>query len=225
MVDHATLRELAMAATPGPWQYFEKPKYDEHHVSLPIEGTSLRRPLFVDGCNSDRPEADAMFIAAANPATMQALLNEIEAQRDLLAKSAGDLDVLAIALDVGLTPRETLVERCRAEIAQVRAAMQSMRHAAAAMADLSIKLLERMGLAEQAQHGRLLLQELREAGAECPTIDACVTGCQGHCRELPDTDRAWPMPLACAFSDACPDGCRGTCQTAVGGDSDGGEAD
>lgn len=56
---------MSAAHTPGPWEYFYKPKYDEHHVSLPLPGQTMRLALFVDGCPSERPEADARLIAAA----------------------------------------------------------------------------------------------------------------------------------------------------------------
>ena len=51
--------------TPGPWTYFYKHKYDEHHVSLPLAGQTMKLALFEDGCPSERPEADARLIAAA----------------------------------------------------------------------------------------------------------------------------------------------------------------
>ena len=72
------LKALAEAATPGPWTYFPKPKYNEHHVSIPIDGSGMRRALFDDGCQTDRPEADAKFIAAANPERILALIAENE---------------------------------------------------------------------------------------------------------------------------------------------------
>lgn len=67
------LESLARDATPGPWVYFPKPKYNEHHVSLPIAGSSMRAALFDDGCRTERPEQDAKFIAAANPQNVLAL--------------------------------------------------------------------------------------------------------------------------------------------------------
>ena len=81
MIDTTKLRELAQKATPGPWHYFEYPKYKEHHVSLPIAGSGMLRALFSDGCETDNPAADAEYIAAANPATVLALLDEIDRLR------------------------------------------------------------------------------------------------------------------------------------------------
>jgi hypothetical protein len=67
------LVSLAREATPGPWRYFPKSKYNEHHVSLPVEGGSMRLALFADGCRTERPEQDAKFIAEANPQTVLSL--------------------------------------------------------------------------------------------------------------------------------------------------------
>lgn len=50
--------------TPGPWTYFHKAKYSEHHVSLPSNG-GMRLALFPNGCPTENPEHDARLIAAA----------------------------------------------------------------------------------------------------------------------------------------------------------------
>lgn len=77
-LDIEALKAVALAATPGPWDYFFKHKYNEHHVSLPIEGSGMRRALFQSGCKTDRPVEDAQFIAAANPAAVLALIERLE---------------------------------------------------------------------------------------------------------------------------------------------------
>ena len=82
-IDTQQLRELAQKATPGPWTYFPYPKYKEHHVSLPIDGSGMTMPLFPDGCQTSRQREDAEFIAAANPATVLALLDEIDRLRTI----------------------------------------------------------------------------------------------------------------------------------------------
>lgn len=63
---------MSGAHTPGPWVYFYKHKYDEHHVSLPLIGQSMRLGLFDDGCRSENAEANARLIAAA-PELLEAL--------------------------------------------------------------------------------------------------------------------------------------------------------
>lgn len=52
------------AATPAPWSYFYKHKYNEHHVSVPAyEDSNFKMALFPDGCPSG--ESDSQFIAHA----------------------------------------------------------------------------------------------------------------------------------------------------------------
>ena len=80
-IDTTKLRELAQKATPGPWTYFHYPKYKHHHVSVPIDGSSMTLLLFQDGCQTTKPKEDAEYIAAANPATVLELLDEIDRLR------------------------------------------------------------------------------------------------------------------------------------------------
>ena len=54
-----------MSYTPGPWEAFYKRKYDEWHVSVPMEDSSMRLGLFADGVKTTCPKADAYLIAAA----------------------------------------------------------------------------------------------------------------------------------------------------------------
>ena len=83
------LKELALGATQGGWVYFPKPKYREHHVSVPIEGSTSLCGLFQDGCPTENAESDAAYIAAACPAN---ILPFIESYEELLAAAKGYLD-------------------------------------------------------------------------------------------------------------------------------------
>lgn len=49
--------------TPGPWSVFYKHKYDEWHVSVPLESGGMKLGLFLDGCPTG--EHDARLIAAS----------------------------------------------------------------------------------------------------------------------------------------------------------------
>lgn len=102
MKNYDELQKLAEAATPGPWAYFPKPKYNEHHVSLPIDGSGMRRALFDTGCETDRPEQDARFIAAANPAAIKELLSELTTLRAIAeASMCSDCKGARIVLEGG----------------------------------------------------------------------------------------------------------------------------
>lgn len=78
-IDTKKLRELANAATPGPWFVNEDANYGNIWVdsSVTKEGVAL-----CDGGDWIGPcAANAAFIAAANPQTVLELLDEIERLR------------------------------------------------------------------------------------------------------------------------------------------------
>ena len=108
-IDHAELRRLAIAATPGPWtadgDLVAQPR---GHYRIPICGG--------DQCNFLIP-VDAEFIAAANPMTVLALLDEVDRLRALLGEAADKIDDLhadTVMLRGGLPSEYTraLSERC-----------------------------------------------------------------------------------------------------------------
>lgn len=84
MIDEQKLRELAEAATPGPW----------HWDSDPIKGDPLDRVRFrvvatgrtITQCyyssSDDMAQKEAEWIATANPATITALLDELQNLRN-----------------------------------------------------------------------------------------------------------------------------------------------
>ncbi len=82
MTDHAELRRLAEAATPGPWTLYVPEDY-QGPEELPGYGVECAEGRAIvwgalepeTGCQFDR---DAEFIAAANPNTILALLDEID---------------------------------------------------------------------------------------------------------------------------------------------------
>ncbi|HHX4272514.1 TPA: ead/Ea22-like family protein [Pseudomonas aeruginosa] len=91
MSDRAELRRLAKAATPGPWTLYAPEDY-QGPEELPGYGVECAEGRAIvwgalepeTGCQFDR---DAEFIAAANPKTVLALLDEIDglkAEKDAL---------------------------------------------------------------------------------------------------------------------------------------------
>ena len=76
-MDDAELRRLAAAATPGPWEYREMVEPGSAGVTHPHGWVDA---VIACGANEMR---DAAYIAAANPATMLALLDRLEkAEKD-----------------------------------------------------------------------------------------------------------------------------------------------
>lgn len=88
MIDTNELRKLCTSATPGPW-YISAPS--EQAVWYDIKD---RRYLIADTSNGFTDDGNAEFIAAANPATVLALLDELEKQKsraDILEETVNRL--------------------------------------------------------------------------------------------------------------------------------------
>jgi hypothetical protein len=81
------LRELCerhRGATPGPWACFYKQKYDEWHVSVPVNGpTAMKLALFPNGIPTECREADANAIGGIHEmlAALHDAADEIERLR------------------------------------------------------------------------------------------------------------------------------------------------
>lgn len=89
MTDHAELRRLAEAATPGPWRDVKSQAWVSRNSQGPSDKTGS---VLIAVCgkmkdrelvrfNADRWRANAAFIAAANPIAILALLDEVERLR------------------------------------------------------------------------------------------------------------------------------------------------
>lgn len=83
---------LDAGPTPGPWDAFHKHKYDEWHVSVPLPRGTMRLALFTDGCPTERPQADAEYIAACNPSNMRAIVAHIDAQAAEIERLRAELE-------------------------------------------------------------------------------------------------------------------------------------
>ncbi|MGU4290173.1 ead/Ea22-like family protein [Escherichia coli] len=80
-IDKRALREAAEKATPGPWR----------RASTQFNGITHGKFSFTkeDIIASAPEKRDAIFIAAANPATVLALLDELEAAEKRIAEPSG----------------------------------------------------------------------------------------------------------------------------------------
>lgn len=82
--------------TPGPWNAFPKPKYGEWHVSVPVDGWSMKLGLFPEGVpTGERAEADARLIASS-PDLLEACQRAFD-QTDKVARPA-DWEMLRAAI-------------------------------------------------------------------------------------------------------------------------------
>ncbi|HBM7603651.1 TPA: ead/Ea22-like family protein [Enterobacter hormaechei subsp. xiangfangensis] len=78
-IDKRALREAAEKATPGRWEYYPGNTSIEYNVDSMDEGQGSI--VYVDSGDFTKKQTDlnGAFIAAANPATVLALLDELEA--------------------------------------------------------------------------------------------------------------------------------------------------
>jgi Ead/Ea22-like protein len=78
-----TLRQLAEAATPGPWET------DDPYIVMSVQDGKivyLANTADLD-CDIYQTEHNAAYIAAANPTAILALFDTIDAQRKLLERA------------------------------------------------------------------------------------------------------------------------------------------
>lgn len=85
-IDKRELREAAEKATPGPWEYYPGNTSIEYNVDSMVEDQGSI--VYVDSGDFTQKQTDlnGAFIAAANPATVLALLDELEAAKKRIAE-------------------------------------------------------------------------------------------------------------------------------------------
>jgi len=91
-IDKRALREAAKKATPGPWYVHDKPCEDGNYGIDTSDKEFLAEAVVWWGFarQSIWREEDAKFIAASNPVTMLALLDELEAAEKRIAELESD---------------------------------------------------------------------------------------------------------------------------------------
>ncbi|MDV5847443.1 ead/Ea22-like family protein [Enterobacter hormaechei] len=130
-IDKCALREAAEKATPGPWYVHDKPCEDGNYGIDTSDKEFLAEAVVWWGFarQSIWREEDAKHIAAANPSTVLALLDELEAAGKRIAELEAREVVLPSAQDVHpLGPQSakifcefhrSIVNRCADEIRKV----------------------------------------------------------------------------------------------------------
>ncbi|MFB4584462.1 ead/Ea22-like family protein [Enterobacter hormaechei subsp. oharae] len=85
-IDKRALREAAEKATPGRWEYYPGNTSIEYNVDSMVEDQGSI--VYVDSGDFTQKQTDlnGTFIAAANPATVLALLDELEAKDKRIAE-------------------------------------------------------------------------------------------------------------------------------------------
>lgn len=99
-IDKRALRDAAEKATPGPWYVHDKPCEDGNYGIDTSDKEFLAEAVVWWGFSRQSiwREEDAKHIAAANPATVLALLDELEAkdrriaeQKEVMRQAASDI--------------------------------------------------------------------------------------------------------------------------------------
>jgi hypothetical protein len=102
-IDKQALREAAEKATPGPWYVHDKPCEDGNYGIDTSDKEFLAEAVVWWGFSRQSiwREEDAKHIAAANPATVLALLDELEAKDKQIAdlKEAFSIALFAAGID------------------------------------------------------------------------------------------------------------------------------
>lgn len=108
------LREAAEKATPGEWKRMMR---NSDELMTTFHGVAIGN-VFVELTTGKRDIFDAEFIAAANPATVLALLDELEAAENNLI----DSECHVAELEESLRDKQALLEAAEKRIAELQVA-------------------------------------------------------------------------------------------------------
>lgn len=128
-IDKQALRNAAKIATPGPWYVHDKPCEDGNYGIDTSDKEFLAEAVVWWGFarQSIWREEDAKFIAAANPATVLALLDELEAKD---RQNALDVQIKARLCRESNSLHDRLRE-AESRIAELKASHSNLREAMA----------------------------------------------------------------------------------------------
>ncbi|HIA6327235.1 TPA: ead/Ea22-like family protein [Escherichia coli] len=140
-IDKRELREAAEKATPGPWEYYPGNTSIEYNVDSMVEDQGSI--VYVDSGDFTQKQTDlnGAFIAAANPATVLALLDERERNQQYIKRR--DQENEDIALTVGKLRVELEAEKQRAKVlfmenARLKSGIAGLIHLGIRYADVDV---------------------------------------------------------------------------------------
>ena len=159
MIDTNALRKLCKSATPGPWDYciWDNDSYEimagEPNAEGTIDGPTVVEPDASDeeGYGGVKRFDDAKFISAANPATVLALLDEVENTRKAMNAAKNVIK----SQELTISHMRSKADRNNEAVTT----LDSERAANAAMTD------ERDAMIETMHHMRAELEKLRTVEA------------------------------------------------------------
>lgn len=109
-IDKQALREAAEKATPGEWKRMMR---NSDELMTTFHGIAIGN-VFVELTTGKRDIFDAEFIAASNPATMLALLDELEAKDRKILKLEKLAEAESVGADKAATSCVEWMKRCHA---------------------------------------------------------------------------------------------------------------
>lgn len=146
-IDKRELREAAEKATPGPWEYYPGNTSIEYNVDSMVEDQGSI--VYVDSGDFTQKQTDlnGAFIAAANPATVLALLDERERNQQYIKSRDQENEEIALTvgkLRVELEGKDSKIANLTAERDALREGeMGDARHSnTRAAADIYFQLVE-----------------------------------------------------------------------------------
>ncbi|WP_096968208.1 ead/Ea22-like family protein [Escherichia coli] len=146
-IDKRELREAAEKATPGPWEYYPGNTSIEYNVDSMVEDQGSI--VYVDSGDFTQKQTDlnGAFIAAANPATVLALLDERERNQQYIKRRDQENEDIALTvgkLRVELEGKDSKIANLTAERDALREGeMGDARHSnTRAAADIYFQLVE-----------------------------------------------------------------------------------
>ncbi|EON4231143.1 TPA: ead/Ea22-like family protein [Escherichia coli] len=132
-IDYQVLREAAENATPGEWCT------DDHYGVIADAG--LNANYYIASCSGPDNRSNKRFIAAANPAVVLALLDELERNQQYIKRR--DQENEDIALTVGKLRVELEAEKQRAKVlfmenARLKSGIYGLIHLGIRYADVEV---------------------------------------------------------------------------------------